>query len=244
MITDENHKISIIAYYLSKYDKDALTHLGFEKYTDAFSQLSAKFGKSNNYMKLRRDEFDAIVSTVRQGWNKRAPAAAVLRIHEELKGFSFIELSNVIDALLSDNLETEQLQVLHTDRKIITSFSEEEYERLINSVDISADIKRKTGIINERIYDRKIPDSLKKLYNYRCQICGATAKEMYGVDVSEAHHISPFTKSINNNASNIVILCPDHHRIIHKANGVFDFNNHIFTYDNMKTESLMLNLHL
>lgn len=67
---------------------------------------------------------------------------------------------------------------------------------------------------------------------------------MYGVDVSEAHHIEYFTQSLNNNASNIIILCPDHHRIVHKANGVFDYDTHCFTYDNAKVDTLMYNLHL
>ncbi len=82
------------------------------------------------------------------------------------------------------------------------------------------------------------------LYNHRCQICGATAKVLYGVDVSEAHHIDPFTRSINNNSKNIVILCPDHHRIVHKTHAVFEYKTHMFMYDNAKTEKLLLNLHL
>lgn len=75
MLTDANRKISIIAYYLSKFDKDAITELGYDTYSSAFEEISKRFGKTNNYMKLRRDEFDALVSTTRQGWNKRAPAA-------------------------------------------------------------------------------------------------------------------------------------------------------------------------
>lgn len=76
----------------------------------------------------------------------------------------------------------------------------------INSNDASAKIKKCMGIQKSRLYNRKIPDGLKRLYGYRCQICGATATVMYGVDVSEAHHIDPFTKSMNNNPKNIVIL--------------------------------------
>ena len=85
---------------------------------------------------------------------------------------------------------------------------------------------------------------LKKLYQYRCQICGATATVMYGVDVSEAHHIDFFTKSANNNPGNIIILCPDHHRIVHKAKAVFNFDMHQFEYENAKVDTLMYNLHL
>jgi hypothetical protein len=64
------------------------------------------------------------------------------------------------------------------------------------------------------------------------------------VDVSEAHHIDYFVKSMNNDPSNIVILCPDHHRIVHKAKAVFNFDLHQFEYENAKVDRLMLNLHL
>lgn len=57
MLTDANRKISIIAYYLSRFDKDAIGTLGFDSYSSAFEGISKRFGKTNNYMKLRRDEF-------------------------------------------------------------------------------------------------------------------------------------------------------------------------------------------
>lgn len=245
MITETNKKISVISYFLSKYDRDALTALGYDRFSTAFYELSALFGKTNNYMKLRRDEFDAIVSTKRQGWNKRNPARGVLLLHEELKGFSFEEMRLIVTALIQDETTSSQeLVITEADKKIITSSLETDYESIINAEDPSATIDKRLGVVNRRIFDRKIPDELKKLYNYRCQICGATAMTMYSVDVSEAHHIAYFTKSLNNNSNNIVILCPDHHRIVHKAHAVFDHQTHIFTYDNSKTESLSLNLHL
>lgn len=245
MLTDANRKISIIAYFISKYDKDAIKSLGYDTYTSAFAGISSRFGKTNNYMKLRRDEFDAIVSSVRQGWNKRAPARAVLQMHEDLKNFSFEELTNIAKALIADDdSKHEQLSYTEPEKKIVTSYTEAEYEALINQNDLNATIRKRIGVQNIRIYDRKIPDGLKKLYSYRCQICGATATVIYGVDVSEAHHIDYFTKSMNNNPQNIVILCPDHHRIIHKAHAVFNRNNHTFEYENAKTDKLMLNLHL
>ena len=67
---------------------------------------------------------------------------------------------------------------------------------------------------------------------------------MYGVDVSEAHHIEFFSKSANNNPRNIIILCPDHHRIVHKAKAIFNYESHQFEYENARVDSLMYNLHL
>lgn len=67
MLTDANRKVSIIAYYLSKFDKDAIKTLGYDTFSSAFEGLSAKFGKTNNYMKLRRDEFDVLTGSSRKG---------------------------------------------------------------------------------------------------------------------------------------------------------------------------------
>lgn len=245
MLTDANRKISIIAYYMSKFDMDAVRSLGYDTYSGAFESISARFGKNNNYMRLRRDEFDALVSSTRQGWNKRAPTRGVLLMHEDLKNFSFEELTTIAQELLTDDdIVAPPVAFTEPEKKIITDFSEEEYEMLINSNDTTAKIKKCMGIQKSRVYDRKIPDGLKRLYGYRCQICGATATVMYGVDVSEAHHIDPFTKSMNNNPKNIVILCPDHHRIVHKGYASFNYLSKEFKYGNSKTDKLKYNLHL
>lgn len=245
MLTDANRKISIVAYFLSKFDMDAVRALGYRTYSEAFEGISLRFGKTNNYMKLRRDEFDAIVSTKRQGWNKRAPAAGVLLMHNDLKNFSFEEMAGIVKSLIADD-DAQQLSVQYTasEKKIITELDETDYELIINAQDTTASLKKRITSQNVRVYDRRIQDGLKRLYNYRCQICGATATVLYNVDVSEAHHIDYFVKSMNNNPHNIIVLCPDHHRIVHKAKGVFNYNLHQFEYENTKTDKLMLNLHL
>ena len=245
MLTDANRKISIVAYYLSKFDMDAVRALGYNTYSEAFEGISLRFGKTNNYMKLRRDEFDAIVSSKRQGWNKRAPAPGVLLMHKDLQNFSFDELSDIVHKLIADDDTQYHPAALSADeKKIITKLDETDYELIINAHDESASLKKRIGAQSVRVYDRKIPDGLKKLYNYRCQVCGATATVLYGVDVSEAHHIDFFVKSMNNDPGNIIILCPDHHRIVHKAKAVFNYSLHQFEYENAKVDRLMLNLHL
>lgn len=245
MITDANRKISIIAYYLSKFDMDAVRALGYENFSRAFEGISARFGKNNNYMKLRRDEFDVLTGSSRKGWHKRSPISSVVLMHNDLKNYNFEELTNIVNALLIDSDEVYSAPTITTEEKrIITEFSEEEIERIINQQDLGSRIVQKTKITNARVFDSSIQKSLKKLYQYRCQICGATATVMYGVDVSEAHHIDYFTNSANNNPGNIIILCPDHHRIVHKAKAIFNYDLHQFEYENAKIDALMYNLHL
>lgn len=51
-------------------------------------------------------------------------------------------------------------------------------------------------------------------------------------------------KSLNNNMNNIMIVCPNHHSIIHDVNPCFDKKGGIFIYKNGYKEGLQLNYHL
>jgi len=86
-----------------------------------------------------------------------------------------------------------------------------------------------------RKLNRAIGETLKLLYNYRCQICGENIGARYGVSIVE---------SLNNNAENQVIICPNHHRIIHRARPVFNRRKLIFVYNNGVEERIILNQHL
>lgn len=95
-----------------------------------------------------------------------------------------------------------------------------------------------------RHIDRSIGDSLKRLYDYRCQMTGEKVGEPYDAFVVEAHHIIPFTESMNNDTSNIIIISPSYHRIIHKAKPVFDRPTLSFHFPNGLVEKIKVNKHL
>lgn len=95
-----------------------------------------------------------------------------------------------------------------------------------------------------RRLDRSIGDSLKRLYDYRCQMTGEKIGNSHDALVIEAHHIIPFTKSLNNDTSNIIILSPNYHRIIHKANPEFDRDRLAFIYPNGLVDKVKIDKHL
>lgn len=80
--------------------------------------------------------------------------------------------------------------------------------------------------------------------DYRCQLCSEDFGKRFDVHIVESHHINPFVTSMNNDASNQIIICPNHHRVIHKAEPVFDRDRLLFVYDNGIEEKLLLNIHL
>ena len=112
--------------------------------------------------------------------------------------------------------------------------------------DENAHIKEEYRLTKIRVLDRNICQNLKEMYSYRCQICGELITAPYGntKNVIDAHHIDPFTTSLNNNYNNIMILCPNHHRIIHAYNPEFKTQSKTLLYPNGYIEKLKLNLHL
>jgi len=110
--------------------------------------------------------------------------------------------------------------------------------------DDSAGYIEKDRLIKIRKLDYSICNNLKELYSNRCQICGRNHGLGYNAVISEAHHIIPFTKSMNNDSDNLIVLCPNHHRIIHNVEPVFDRKKLSFMFKNGVIEKLALNKHL
>lgn len=144
----------------------------------------------------------------------------------------------VLEAIVSDDIELLRKKVSGQSERSI------EVQLAFDGRDDAAGIREKEQLVRIRKLNRKIGDNLKRLYGYRCQICGRSVGEAYGAYVAEAHHIDYFVKSLNNDASNQMILCPNHHSIIHDADPVFDRTRLLYTYANGLEEKLMLNLHL
>lgn len=126
----------------------------------------------------------------------------------------------------------------------IVEMSDEQFSSYINSLDDSASIEVKEGIKKVRKYNKKIIDELKDKYDNKCQICGEGSIEKYGISVVEGHHIEEFSLTQNNSPQNIMIVCPTHHRIIHKARGTFNSKTKEITYSNGTIEKLLVNKHL
>lgn len=110
--------------------------------------------------------------------------------------------------------------------------------------DNNSDYSHHTGLLKIMKVNRLIGNNLKLLYGYRCQICGNIIGEEFGSPIAEAHHISYFVNSLNDDAGNQIVICPNHHRIIHCVDPIFDWNRHAFLYPNGIEQPLVLNFHL
>lgn len=137
-----------------------------------------------------------------------------------------------------------QIQEFQEESNALKELGESVAEGILDGRDDTAGILIRTKSCKIRKLSRAIADDLKAIYGYRCQICGQYIGEPYGSHLIHAHHIHYFVHSLNNNANNIMIVCPNHHAIIHDVNPIFDFAQKQFHYPNGYVEGLSLNLHL
>jgi 5-methylcytosine-specific restriction protein A len=111
-------------------------------------------------------------------------------------------------------------------------------------IDPKASIETVSKLVKIRRIDQSISNNLKQLYKYCDQITGEKIGDKYGEPIVEAHHIDFFVNSQNNDASNIIILSPNFHRIVHHNKPIFDRTKKAFIFPNGVIEPIRLNKHL
>ena len=102
VISEKNIAASIVAFYIAKYNKDAIKHLHFSSFSEAFSKSAAILDVKKNYIKLRRDEFDPIYNW-RKGWNNRPMSPIVCHIVELFDQLPELDLRNLVISILKNN---------------------------------------------------------------------------------------------------------------------------------------------
>lgn len=168
---------------------------------------------------------------------------SMIRLPDGLKEYLAIYTTEYEDSFIVETIESEDTILLkeiaknHPELALEESFN---YDAKDNESTIFTDEK----LIKIRKLNKKIGDNLKLFYGYRCQICGKLIGESYGTQIVEAHHIDYFVSSLNNDSDNLLIVCPNHHRIIHDVNPIFDKKKLVYKYPNGLIEGLKINKHI
>lgn len=212
-----------------KRKKDTL-QIRYSRDGELARTLQTCFSKSYKYIKAQRE--------MRPKGDR-----TMIKLPEEYKEYLAIYTTEYEDSYILETIEAEDIIFL---KQTVQNQSERLLEANFNYdiEDKDAKILENQRIIKIRKLNKKIGDNLKLLYGYRCQICGQFIGEDYGAHAVEAHHIDYFVKSLNNDANNQLIVCPNHHSIIHEVNPVFDRKKLIYIYPNGMQEGLMINQHL
>jgi hypothetical protein len=213
------------------------------KYAGHADVIQIRYGENSPLARKLREIFHSTWEYVEM--MKSAPAnvnrKVTIRIPTERQEYLAVSASDIPDVFVADCVTKEIMDAVKPEAK---KMDELNFETFTPKEDPNAAITTKAGIQKIRRLDRSIGDSLKRLYDYRCQMTGERTGEGYDALVVEAHHIIPFTESLNNDTSNIIILSPTYHRIIHKANPRWDDQTLSFIFPNGLRERVKLNRHL
>jgi hypothetical protein len=116
-------------------------------------------------------------------------------------------------------------------------------EAIVNyDVIIEREKPRKIIIPEQEEYyrDPLLAESLKSIYDHRCQVCGMNFRKNYDEPFAETHHIRSLSKGGLDISKNIIVIRPNHHRIIHKTDAKFDRSKLLYKYPNGLEERLLL----
>ena len=224
-----NVKIVNMNNSVEKRKKDAY-QIRYSRNGELSQALQQYFFKSMSYIKMIRESRDP-------------KDRSYIKLPDELKEYLAIYTTEYEDTFLLEPIAQDDFQVM---KKAIQGMRERTVENEIEyeMEDKSSGIEKKLQIVKIRKLNRKIGENLKLLYGYRCQICGQVIGEKYGSHIAEAHHIDYFVNSLNNDANNQMIVCPNHHSIIHDANPVLYRRRMVYRFDNGMEETIRINKHL
>jgi predicted HNH restriction endonuclease len=203
-----------------------LLQIRWTENSEIAKKLRAIFYSSYNYLLVEKQKLT----------NKKQQ----LSVPEEKREYLVIYSTDFDDVFSVECITNNEIQETKAE---IHNYNELEIEQILQTQDNST-IVQKLKTVKIRKLDKTIGDNLKLIYGYKCQICGLYIGESYDAKVIHTHHIEYFSVSLNNNADNIMVICPNHHSIIHTTNPIFDRKSKNYKYPNGYVEGLKLNLHL
>lgn len=127
-----------------------------------------------------------------------------------MKSFQVSELSAIAKKESPDSKDLEKLDTIVGKRDIDEVLEE------LNLRNKNRSPEEKTIQSRTLKRDYKLVKALKEKYDYQCQICNFTFTTESGSKYCEAAHVEPLSsrKKGVDTAENIVILCPNHHKML------------------------------
>ena len=207
--------------------------------------IQIRYNIQSDFAKALRAVFHSSWSFLNEEWSRRHQLGDRKRIFlpPDKKEYLVLYSTANEDVFTAEPILSDDLTDL---KRLFSPYPEQQLEALLEDdiTDPNAGIEERLVLAKFRKLDTSISSRLKELYGYRCQICGEVVGLPYGVHACECHHIDYFSKSWNNDMSNQLIVCPNHHRAIHSADPFFNRKLLRYEFKNGYTESLSLNKHL
>jgi 5-methylcytosine-specific restriction endonuclease McrA len=121
---------------------------------------------------------------------------------------------------------------------------DKELEKVLRRDHVGPSEDRRLQLLSLAPRDRQLVKDLHDRYAGRCQLCAFDSPVVYGIPSAEAHHIVYLSRGGEDSLMNMVLLCPNHHTVVHKTQATFDYARLTFCFPNGRIEPLCLNTHL
>ena len=120
---ENSHKLAMyVSYYLSRFNNEALSNLGYKSWTDAFTEVAKKLNVKRHSVKNWRDEFDPLFGH-RSGWHQRPMIPSRVKVALAFENLNEIQIRNIVEDILSGKIhdapdeEAQLLSIIPQDQK-------------------------------------------------------------------------------------------------------------------------------
>jgi len=111
---EDNHKLALyVAYYISRFDREAYANLGYDSMLEAHQDIGKKLNVNPHTVKNMRDQFDPLHGH-RVGWYQESLSPSRARVVRALENLEEEQIREIVKDILSgaihrDSEELEQL---------------------------------------------------------------------------------------------------------------------------------------
>ncbi len=214
-----------------------------KKYLDHVPIIRIMYGRSE-FSDFLKGKFKTTWDWLQQQKKRTDRFPRVNMIPDNIKEYFALYSTDKQNRFYDRCFKANEINLYHKDFVDVQDEETAELQLNYSHIDECSTIKEKAIIKKVRQLDRGLIANLKQIYDHKCQICGREFFDRYNAKIAEAHHIIPFVESYNNDSDNLLIVCPNHHRIIHKVNPKFIKTKNTFCYPNGLEEKLQINKHL
>lgn len=102
---ENNHKLALyVAYYLSRFNNEALTNLGYATWNNAFDDISEQLKVNKHSVKNWRDEFDPLFEH-RAGWHQRPMTPSRARVVQACENLTELQIREIVSDIISGRIQ-------------------------------------------------------------------------------------------------------------------------------------------
>lgn len=107
-----------IAYYLSRFNKEALAKLGYSNFHSAFESIAHMLKQKTATIKNMRDVFDPFFDNGRVGWYQRPLAGSRKEIFKRYEKASFDDMTTLVKKIIKAYSDLQENTTKHRKIKI------------------------------------------------------------------------------------------------------------------------------